>query len=146
MAGIWRRVTFGGENGAVARAVPPSATAVKVCCPAGTGTQGLPSEYCTWSASGLPAPSRSFANGTSRARLNKRTADPVFGGVNDAAMASTAVGLVGGHAPLITITSGPGVKGMVAVSSAVPEPCSLTSIVPVPPWKIDVHGENCEKR
>jgi hypothetical protein len=71
--------------------------AVKVCCVAGTGCHGEPSVYCTFDASVCPLPSCRLANFTSTAKLNKRTADPFFGGTKLAAIVSTEVGFVGGH-------------------------------------------------
>ena len=85
--------------------------------------------------------------GTSAARLNSRTAEPAFGGTNDAAMVSTAVGFDGGQAgehllvgasrsgqlSLITTTSGPGVSGIGVLSSCAPRlPPTLSQTVNVP--------------
>lgn len=112
---------------------------------AGTAFHGLPSEYCTPVASDAP-PAESDANGTSNARLNSRTAEPFVGGTNDAAIVSTFFGSLGGQLSLITTTKGPGVRGIFVLSSTLPVPCSLTVIVPEPPWKMLTQSENCEKR
>ena len=75
-------------------------------------------------------------------------------------MVSTAVGFVGGKAgphllagsprsvqlSLMTTTNGPGVSGIFVLSRTVPLPCSFTSIVPSPPWKMLIQSLNCEKR
>ena len=171
----WRLTgAIGGENGADASAPPPSralpctqslpytperfseksaastarvsARAEKVCCVAGTGAHVLPRLYCTCEARVLPEPSVRLANLTSTARLNSRTADPFLGGTKLAAIASTAVGLLGGQVSLITTTSGPGVRGIFVVSSVAPDAWSLIVIVPKPPWNTVTQSLNCEKR
>jgi hypothetical protein len=48
-------------------------------------------------------------------------------------MVSTFFGCFGGHASLITTTSGPGVSGILAESSVAPVSWSLRVIVPLPP-------------
>jgi hypothetical protein len=71
---------------------------------------------------------------TSAAKLNRRTAEPVFGGTNEAAIVSTAVALDGGQAgphllvgssrsgqlSFSTTTSGPGVSGIGVLISCAP--------------------------
>lgn len=65
-----------------------------------------------WLAKIVPFPLERSAAGKSAARLNNRTALPLIGGTNDAAMVSTAVDVRGGHVSFNTTTSGPGVNGI----------------------------------
>lgn len=102
----------GGVNGADAktlgcwRPTEPSSLAsekaVNTACAPGTGHHFDPSVYWTLSASCVPEPSCRPAYATSTAKLKSLTAEPVVGGVNDADMASTFLGSVGGHESLTT--------------------------------------------
>ena len=89
--------------------------------------------YWTLEASVFPPPSFRVASLTSTARLNRRTADPFFGGTKLAAIVSTDVALVGGQRSLHTTTNGPGVSGILVVSSVLPDAWSFNVIVPAPP-------------
>ena len=60
-------------------------------------TRTLPSVYCTWSVNCFPAPFCNPAEGTSKARLNSRTALPVLGGTKLAEIVSTFFASFGGH-------------------------------------------------
>ena len=118
---------LGGVNGAVASGVAASnwktavsgtpvlfvvpileteteTVAAKVCSVEGTGAHALPRVYFTPDASTFPLPSCRAAVGTSTAKLKRRTAEPVLGGIKLAAIVSTFLAAVGGHVSLITTT------------------------------------------
>ena len=66
--------------------------------------------------------------------------------LTDAAIASTAVCLVGGQSSFTTTTRGPGVSGICTLSSFVPAAWSVIVMVPLPPWKTDTQSENSLNR
>ena len=78
----------GGVNGAEAStvALPLPPRAVNVCCVSPTAAHAEPRENFTAEARVSPALSFRPAVGTSAARLNSLTAEPSFGGTNDATM------------------------------------------------------------